>query len=235
MTLLSLERVSKSYGGGAATQTALRDVSFEIAAGELVGVWGQRRSGRSTLLRVAAGIARPDAGTVYLDGLDIARDSDSSRESISYCRSSFRTPEGRLVLDQLMLCQLSRGVDASTARACAFDALWRVGLGRAAALRVIELDRVERVLIGLARSLVHGPRLLIIDEPTLGVDQRARDSILTLLRSLADEGIAVLASTGDASGLKDADRVLTLSKGELRANARSQQAEVIELRHASGS
>ncbi len=234
MTLLALQRVSKSYGRGAAAQVALREVSFAVEAGELVGVWGQRRSGRSTLLRVAAGIERPDAGSVHLEGRDLNRDPDGVREAIGYCRTSFRSVEGRLVLNQLVLCQLSRGVRAGIARTRANDALMRVGLGDCAALRVTELDRAERVRVGLARCIVNQPKLLVVDEPTLGVDHRARDEILALLRSLADEGIAVLASTGEASGLADADRALALGGGQLTSNRRAEPANVIQLRRASG-
>jgi ABC-type sugar transport system ATPase subunit len=101
------------------------------------------------------------------------------------------------------------------------------------ALRPRDLDAAERVRVALARAIVRRPRLLVIDEPTIGVDLLARDGILSLLRSLADEGTAVLTSTADAAGLESADRALTLSDGELTGSAAPDRAAVIPLRRAS--
>lgn len=234
MSLLSFERVSKTHGSGAGVQVALREVSFELQAGELVALWGQRRSGRSTLLRVAAGIERPDTGVVRFAGEDISRDPERARQAIGYCRTSFRAVEGRIVLDQLVHGQLTRGVGAAVARVRAHEALHRTGIEGSAAFRVRELDPAERVRVGLARAWVHKPRLLVADEPTLGIEHRARDEILSLLRSLADEGITVLASTVDATGLRDVDRTLAISRGELRSNVAAEHASVVALRPASG-
>jgi ABC-type multidrug transport system ATPase subunit len=234
MSLLAFEHVGKSYGSGGGMRVALRDVSFELESGQLMGVWGQRRSGRSTLLRIAAGIEPPDSGVIRLDGRDTAEDRVRALQTIGYCRTTFRPSEGKFVLDQLVLGQLTRGVRATVARARASDALRRVGAERCAALRPVELDASERVLLALARGLVHGPRLLVIDEPTIGVELAARDAILKLLRSLADDGIAVIASTADASGLREVDRALTLSRGEVRGNVDVEYASVIPLRRASG-
>ena len=79
--------------------------------------------------------------------------------------------------------------------------------------------RREKIRVALARALASHPRLLVVDEPTLGVDLVARDSILRLIRSIADEGIAVLTSTGEAPCLAGTDRALTISDGRLRGAA----------------
>jgi putative ABC transport system ATP-binding protein len=233
MSLLALDHVAKRYGSGVHGRVALRDVSFEIEPGELVVIWGRRRSGRSTLLRVGAGIERPDSGSVRLAGQDIYGRDASALETIAYCRTTFPPSEGQLILDQLVLGQLSRGIAAGPARSRARDALRRVGAERLIALRPGDLDPEERVRVALARAFVREPRLLVIDEPTIGVDLLARDAILALLRSLADEGIAVLTSTADAAGLENADRALTLSDGELTGSAAPERATVIPLRRAS--
>lgn len=234
MSLLALEQVGKHYGSGAQSRTALRDVSFGIEPGQLVAVWGRRRSGRSTLLRVASGLERPDTGFVRLDGQDLYALATRGLDDISYCRTSFRPSEGQLILDQLLLGQMSRGVKAAIARSRAGEALRRVGAEGLVAFRPGDLDAAERVRVAIARALVRQPRLLVIDEPTIGVDLLARDGILSLLRSLADEGVAVLTSTADAAGLENADRALALSDGELNGSAVPDTAAVIPLRRASG-
>lgn len=232
MSLLALEHVGKRYGSGAQSRIALREVSFEIQPRELVAVWGRRRSGRSTLMRVAAGIERPDTGRVLFEGRDLYAPRTHGLDVVCYCRTSFRPAEGQLVLDQLVLGQLSRGIAVAEARARAADALHAVGAKDLIASRCGDLDPAERVRVAIARALVREPRVLVIDEPTIGVDPLVRDGLLKLLRSLANEGIAVLTSTGDAAGLEDADRALTLSDGELNGSVAPDTAAVIPLRRA---
>lgn len=234
MSLLVVEKVGKTYGAGANMRLALRGVSLTVDAGELVGVWGRRRSGRSTLLQVAAGLERPDEGSVRLEGVDLYARRSCGRDAIGFCRTTFRPSEGQHVLDLLMLGQLSRGVRASLARERAVKALRRLGVERCAGLRPSDLDGAERVRVAIARALVRQPKLLVIDEPTVGVDLRDRDDILLLIRSLADDGIAVLASATDTSGLVNVDQGHMLSDGELTGSAAADRAAVIPLFRASG-
>src|SRR5271167_4261076 len=105
MALLELEHVSKRFGRGSGERIALHDVTLELEHGELVGVWGRRRSGRSTLLRVVAGIELPDEGVVRIEG----RALHSARAQVRFCRRTFRAAEGNTVLEQLTTGQLTRG------------------------------------------------------------------------------------------------------------------------------
>ncbi len=233
MSLLVLEQVEKTYGRGVGGLTVLRSVSLEIEGGEMVAIWGLRRSGRSTLLRVAAGIEAPDAGTVRFAGRDL---NDRSCEllggEIAYCRKTFRPSEGQLVLDHLTFGQLARGVTARVAGGRARDALERVGGEACATRRPSELDCGECVRVAVARALVLRPRLLMVDEPTIGVELLARDEILTMLHSLAHEGTAILTTTGESTGLSGA-RALTLSEGELHGGPRRGLAPVVPLRRSA--
>lgn len=236
MNLLELEHASKRYGCGSRERVALRDISLEVEPGELVAVWGRRRSGRSTLLRVAAGLEAPDDGVVRFEGHDLSdRRSEAARGGIRYCRKAFRPAGGKLVLDQLVTGQLARGVSPSPARSRAHDALARAGAEQCAGLRPSELDPAEAVRVAIARALTHEPKLLVIDEPTLGVDLVGHGQIVSLLRSLADDGMAVLTSAVETTGLAKADRALSLSKGELRGELTTAPvAPVVPLRAAAG-
>jgi ABC-type multidrug transport system ATPase subunit len=231
MALLELTGVGKRYGRGQLESVALRGISFELAAGELLAVWGRRKSGRSTLLRIAAGLEPPDQGAVLLEGGDVhARGGQELREQIRYCRKTYRASEGELVIDRLITTQLTRGIPGSAARTRAHEALERSGASHCATLKPRELDVTETVLVGIARSLVHQPRLLVIDEPTLGVEARERDRILALLRSLTNEGISVLMSVGETTCLAGADRALSLAGGELHGELQPPEpAPVIQL------
>jgi|CZKG01.1.fsa_nt_gi ABC-type multidrug transport system ATPase subunit len=233
MSLLELEHVEKSYGRGPCTQTVLRDVCLEVEAGEIVAVWGMRRSGRSTLLRVAAGIEPPNAGTVRFDGRDLRdRRCEVLGGDIAYCRKTFRPSEGAVTLDHLTVGQLARGVTPSVAISRARAALERAGAEACAARRPGELDGEECVRVAVARALALDPRVLLIDEPTIGVEMLARDGILTLLRSLADDGMAIVRTTGETTGLSGA-RALTLSEGELHGESRRRLAPVLPLRRSA--
>jgi ABC-type multidrug transport system ATPase subunit len=235
MSLLELERVRKGYGGGPGAREVLRDVSLEIEPGELVVVWGLRGSGRSTLLRVAAGIEAPDAGAVRFEGQDLIKHGERLLgEGIGYCRKSLRFSDGHTALEHAMVGPLSRWVSPRAARTRAHQALERVGAARCAKMAQRELSSAEALRVALARTLALEPRLIVIDEPVQGVDLIDRDPILSLLRSLADEGIAVLASTGESTGLSEADRALVLGDGELRgAPAAPELAPVVQLRPAA--
>lgn len=234
MTLLALEHVSRRHGRGAQERTVLRDVSLRLDGGELVAVWGLRRSGRSTLLRVAAGIEPADAGVVRFAGRELpAHGGGALGSGIGYCRSAFRGEEGLAVLEVLLAGQLARGATAAQARACAWSALARTGAERCARRGLHELDAAEAVRVGLARALAPRPSLLVVDEPTNGVDLLERDGILALLRSLADEGIAVLISAGESTELAGAHRALALSGGQLRGSLDPELAPVVPLRRQS--
>jgi ABC-type sugar transport system ATPase subunit len=228
MALLELERVGKRYKRG--SRVALDDVSMEIHAGEMVVVWGERQSGRSTLLRIAAGIEPPDTGTVRFEGSDLtAQDQKKLGQGVGYCRREFHRKRGPTVLDQLIPGQLGRRVTQSAALTQAWRALERVQACACADIAATELKVDETVRVAIARALTCGPRLLIVDEPTIGVESLKRDGILKLLRSLADDGMAILSSTAEGTGFLGADRVLALDKGKLHGNLTPALAPVTNL------
>jgi ABC-type sugar transport system ATPase subunit len=163
-----------------------------------------------------------------------ARGGEDLRGQIRYCRKTYRATEGQLVIDRLITTQLTRGVPLASARTRAHEALERANASHCATLKPSELDTAETVLVGIARSLVHQPKLLVIDEPTLGVDLFERDRILALLRNLADDGISVLMSVGETTCLAGADRALSLAGGELHGELQPPElAPVVQLHDAA--
>jgi putative ABC transport system ATP-binding protein len=230
VSLLALDRVSKRARDRRG-EPILREVSLELHGGELAVVWGMRRSGRSTLLRIAAGVERPDEGVVRFAGQDLARHGEKLLGGgIGYCRTRMRGEEGRGVVGQVMVGLLVRGVSATEARRRSLRALERAGAAASAGLALDELDGAEAVRVALARTLALEPRLLVVDEPTKGVDLLARDEILLLLRGIADDGVAVLMSADESPALSGADRAFTLSEGKLRGTPAREPAPVVQLR-----
>lgn len=229
MTLLQLEHVSKRFRRGALNVIALRDVSIDIHPGELVAIWGSRGSGRSTLLRIAAAIERPDGGAVSLHGRPLRPGGGAMPGGIAFCSPSFRMTAGEEVLHGLIAAQLALGVRPACARERAWQALDRVEALGCGQRRPYELERDEAVRVSIAAALVQQPGLIVIDEPTTAVDVLKRDGILQLLRSIARDGIAVLMTVEKSTGLFGADRALSLSEGVLHGHRSPELAEVLAL------
>jgi ABC-type ATPase involved in cell division len=231
VSLLSLKGVTHRYRRGHVERVALRDVALDLEAGELVGVRGVRRSGRSTLLRVAAGIELAKEGVVCFEGQSLAACRDRVLgKRIGYSYTSFSAVEAGLVVEHVASSLLAQRTAPRIANRRAEAMLERVGAADCAGRDPSELDGAEVVRVAIARALITDPGLLVTDEPTSGVGLLQRDPILALLRSIANDGIAVLMCTGDASDLSGFDRAMSIDAGELRGVERQPDASVVPLR-----
>ncbi len=231
MSVLALENVSKRYRRGHRELVALRDVSLEIENGEVVCVSGGRGSGRTTLLRIVAGTERPDEGHVRFAGTELRSASDALRRQIAFCNLRFLPAHGRDACEHVAMPLHAVNVSHDQAGLLAHRALERVGAAELAFTAPHEWIPSEAVRVALARAIVREPRLLIFDEPTIGVDSLERDPLLMLIRDIAHaSGIATLLTAGDTASVTGADRVLRLSEGELLGRVAPMAAEVVELR-----
>lgn len=232
--MLELENVSKRYREARRERVVLRDVTLEVRPAELVAVWGLRRSGRTTLLRVAAGVESPDGGEVRFQGRRVTGAGGGVLGGgIGYVHKTLRGNEEQAVLEQVAAIALARGAGFAHARQQARAALQRAGAEHCAAMRINELSGGEALRVALARALCPSPTLLVVDEPTATVRLGERDEILTLLGRLSADGLAVLATVSEPDELAGAHRALTLSDGELRGRVSPSLAPVVALRRSS--
>lgn len=216
MSLLALERVCKRHQDGRSERVVLDEVSMSLHAGELVAILGMRSSGRSTLLRIAAGIESPDSGIVRFAHRELGgRKGSALGDGIGYCSRVGTDREAGVVLEELMLAPRIRGVGHADAQARARAALERVGAAGCAGHPLSELDGAESARVSLAQALVLEPTLLVVDEPVTGVDLLEQGDVLALLRSIADDGIAVLMSVSESTEFPNADRKLLIRHGVL--------------------
>lgn len=220
--LLSFERVSKRVADGARPVAVLRDASFELDLGAFIGVWGSRRSGKSTLLRLMAGIDLPDAGTVRFDGADMAAMSTAARERLLrrditlMAPADWRPRTHETVVDHVALSLGSGAVPVRESRRLARLALERVGLTDRADAKTGALSMAERVRALLARALVRNPRLLLVDEPALIPSLTERDAFYALLRRIvAESGTTLVVASEDMAPLHGAEIVMSIGDGEL--------------------
>jgi predicted ABC-type transport system involved in lysophospholipase L1 biosynthesis ATPase subunit len=224
--LLAFEEVTKRTPGGRPV-ALLDDVSFEIDHGETVGVWGLRRSGKSTLLRIAAGVEPPDAGAVRFEGCDLTRMSRGDvaqvlRRSIGLAATSWHATRNEVVVDHVALPAISLGASLRGAQASAREVLERVGITSRADTRMSELSPGEHTRVAIARALVRDPLLLLVDEPGATPSPSERDEIYALLRSLAKEpALTLILASEDVAAIRVARRAMTLSDGELRSSDRT--------------
>jgi len=215
MSAIALSGVSHSYGH---TQ-ALRDVSLTVAAGEVVAVTGPSGCGKSTLLLLAAGVLRAQSGRVQIAGTDLSGADDATRALVRRRSVGLVLQFGQLVpdlsvLDNVALPLLLEGHPADEARAAAAGWLGRVGLAVEPGTLPSELSGGQAQLAAAARALVHGPALLLADEPTASLDRLGGQALLSLLvDTTVAAGGSVLLATHDNTVAARADREIRLRDG----------------------
>lgn len=237
MTLLSIRHVGKTHWVGPYEKRVLRDVSLSMRSGDLFGVWGTQRSGKSTLLRIAAGLETPDAGSVCFDGADLALLSKAQRdrlrlESIGLVQGEGPQSSSFTVLDYVSVPLFNR-FTRREARTRALATLRRVDVAECRHARWSQLSDGEKTLVNLAHGLVRSPRLLLVDDPTAGLDTLQQKEVVELLKAVArEQRMAVLMTSSVLSAITEAHDAFTLSEGRLIpvTDASRPGGEVIELR-----
>lgn len=223
--LLSLDCVTLWRRVDGMDLLVLDEVSVDVLPGELVAISGDKRSGKSALLRVAAGMEPPLSGAVRVRGRRITGVSGGSRarraRAIGYMPRKLRMVPGKRVVDQVALPLLADGVPLVTATARAHEALDRVGAMALATAAPPDLDAGQHAFVALARALIRRPALLLADEPGATAAPDERVQILRVMRSLAREhpDLGLLVTTRDETGSAGATRVLTLCGGRLADDA----------------
>jgi ABC-type lipoprotein export system ATPase subunit len=211
--------VIKVYGTGRAALRILDGLDLDVHAGELVAVTGRSGSGKSTLLNVVGALDRVDAGSVELCGMELARASERElapvrRDRVGFVFQAFHLLPELTGLENVLLPARLNGRRPSRERG--LELVRRLGLEGAAERLPAVLSGGEQQRLAIARALVNDPQLVLADEPTGNLDAESGETVLELLRSVADEGRAVLLVTHERAATRRADRVLRLEAGQLR-------------------
>jgi putative ABC transport system ATP-binding protein len=224
---IRLQNLDLSLGRGAARVHILKGISLEIGRGEAVGLVGPSGSGKSTLLMTMAGLERPDAGQVIVDGVELTGlDEDSLARfrgrRIGIVFQSFHLVPTMTALENVALpLELA---DEADAFARAGDELRSVGLGERLQHYPAQLSGGEQQRVAIARALVANPAIVVADEPTGNLDESTGGSIIDLLFALKrDRGSTLILVTHDLELARRCDRVVRLRSGRIEADTAAER------------
>ncbi|MGB3864045.1 MAG: ABC transporter ATP-binding protein [Xanthobacteraceae bacterium] len=218
---VTIQKVDKSYG----QIRALREVSFDLAPGRICALVGHNGAGKTTLIKLMLGLIRPSGGTIRVLGEDPAAGQFSARRALGYLPENVAFNAALTGRETLNFYARLKHLKPNTGRGL----LIRVGLGDAADRRVGTYSKGMRQRLGLAQALLGRPRILLLDEPTTGLDPALRQTFYDILGELRDDGATVLISSHALSELEGrAEHVLIMNRGVLVA-----QGTLAELRRLS--
>ena len=210
--MIQTKGLTKYYG----TLGALVDLDLNIEAGEIFGYIGPNGAGKTTTMRILATLLEPTSGTATIDGKLVTREGKGVRKVVGYMPDFMGVYDDLKVFEYLEFFAAAFGVSRSKRRGVVEGVLELTDLQSKAAFRVDSLSRGMQQRLGLARVLIHDPKVLILDEPASGLDPRARIEIRELLRELKRMGKTIMISSHILSELEEmCDRVGIIEQGKL--------------------
>ena len=235
--IIDVDHVSKSFG----PTRALVDVDLHVPAGTVQGLLGPNGAGKTTLVRILATLLQPDAGRARVAGIDVGQDPNTVRSMIGLAGQFAAVDEALTGRENLVMVGRLYRLSSSEAKARAAESLERLGLVDAADREVKTYSGGMRRRLDLGASLVGRPRVLILDEPTTGLDPRTRLDLWAFIRELVAGGTTVLLTTQyleEADQL--ADHIVVIDRGSLIASGTSDElktqlgSDVLEIEIAAG-
>ena len=218
MGVIVVEDLSKSFGKGTIRKDALKNVSFEIAAGSMTALIGPDGAGKTTLLRLLAGILQPDFGTLRVLGHPLPDEALQLQAKIGYMPQRFGLYDNLTVEENLVLFADLHNIPEGSRKARFDDLLTMTALGPFRARRAGKLSGGMKQKLGLACTLIHPPKVLLLDEASVGVDPISRRELWSIIRQqVLGERVTVLLSTAYMDEAERCDHVLLLHEGEILA------------------
>jgi ABC-2 type transport system ATP-binding protein len=219
---INIANLKKTYASGI---TALKDISLKIPAG-MFGLLGPNGAGKSTLMKILATLLEPDAGTVEMHGIDLIADTTATRRMLGYLPQEFGLYPTFTAVQMLSYLAALKGVSNKKERAALVDALLdKVNLSAAKNQKLGEYSGGMRQRFGIAQALIGQPKLLIVDEPTAGLDPEERNRFHNLLSEVATDEVVVILSTHIVSDVSQlCSQMAIIRQGEIIAQSAPSEA-----------
>lgn len=212
-TAIAVEGLTKRFGAF----TAVDNVSFNVARGEIMGFLGPNGAGKSTLIRILCGLLHPSAGQARVAGIDVARQPDAVRARIGYMSQKFSLYGDLSVVENLRFFAGIYSVPRSEVAARIAYAVAMAGLGGQENTLVAHLAGGWKQRLALGAAILHQPPVLFLDEPTSGVDPESRRRFWELIHTLSGDGVTVLVSTHYMDEAEYCHRIALITRGRLIA------------------
>lgn len=214
--MIEVRNLNKAYG----PVQALKDVSFRIAEGEIIGLLGPNGAGKTTIIKTLTGYLQPDSGEVTVDGLDVLTHTQEVQQRIGYLPENAPLYPELSVQAYLKMMAGLRQIPPQEEISRISTAVYAAGLTQHLTRPIGQLSKGFRQRVGLAQAILHRPRLLILDEPTVGLDPTQIVEIRSLIRRLATHS-TILFSTHILPEVEAlCDRVIILMNGQVKIDAR---------------
>jgi ABC-2 type transport system ATP-binding protein len=210
--MIQVERLRKSFD----SLTAVDDISFEVRDGEIFGLLGPNGAGKTTTINMLCGVLRPDHGRVLVDGKDIWLEPKTVKQSLGVVPQEIAVYEDISARDNLRFWGSLYGLRGADLKARINQALTRAGLGERANDKVKQFSGGMKRRLNLCMGLMHEPKFLLLDEPTVGIDPQARLNILEIIREVAQAGTTVLYTTHYMEEAQElCDRIAIIDHGKI--------------------
>lgn len=221
--ILTVRNLSKTYMQGKIPVHALSDVTLDVDKGEFLSIVGPSGSGKSTLLSMIGLLDKPTSGSVFIDGIEITKASDSEaprirREKIGFIFQHFNLIPTLTALENVDIAMRFARVPKNKRKRTAIELLTQMGLGDRINHKPSELSGGEQQRVAIARALANHPAIILADEPTGEVDTKTRNMIVALLKGLSDEGHTILIVTHDTAVSQQTKRIITMRDGMIESD-----------------
>lgn len=211
--MIRVEGLRKQFGDF----IAVAGISFEVAAGEILGFIGPNGAGKSTTIRMLCGLLKPTGGSITIDGVDVAADPDALRKHIGYMSQKFSLYQDLTVRENLRFYGGVYGLRGAALADRIGYALAMSGLTGHPETLVSELAGGWKQRLALGCAILHRPRILFLDEPTSGVDPLSRRRFWDLIQDLSAEGVTILVSTHHMDEAQYCNRIALIDRGSIVA------------------
>ena len=212
--MIKVEGVTKRYGPA----TAVKNVSFNVERGEIVGFLGPNGAGKTTTMRILTGFLPPTEGTAAVGGYDVQKDPIEVKKRIGYLPETPPLYPEMEVVDYLRFVARLKGIEAGAIERRIDSAIERTAVGGVKDKLIGKLSKGYRQRVGLAQALIHGPDVLVLDEPTSGLDPKQIIEVRELIRSLAGEHTIILSTHILSEVSSTCGRVIIINEGRIEAN-----------------